>query len=383
LKKERFSMRRNLHALTAALAAVLVLGAFASSAQALPTGFWGVVPQSSLSVEKFQRLSRGGVESVRIPIVWPAVQPTRNGEFQWGSIDVQVEAAAKAGVRVLPFVGGAPEWAVPERVVSGTGGAVSASAHLPVSGAARSGWVAFLTAVVARYGPNGSFWAEHPGVPKLPMRNWQIWNEPNFKYFIAKPNPAEYGQLVKISWSALKLADPGSHVVLAGLFAQPKGARNPRTGKHKSLNWFASDFLEAMYKKTPGVKAKFDGVGLHPYTIYASYLPTVVEEVRHVLQANHDGGKGLWVTELGWSSNKATSNNLFAKGVSGQARELRKAFTTLRNKQAKWHLQGVYWFSVDDATGACNFCDGSGLFNEAFQPKPSWTAYTQFAGGTP
>jgi hypothetical protein len=376
-------MRRNLHALTAALAAVLLLGAFAASAQALPSGFWGAVPQSSLSPEKFQRLSRGGVESVRIPVVWPAVQPVRGGEFQWGSIDVQVEAAALARVRVLPFLSGAPAWAVPERVISGTGGQVKASAHLPVSGAARGGWIRFLREAVARYGPAGSFWAEHPLVPRLPIRNWQIWNEPNFKYFIAKPNPAEYGRLVKISATALKGADPRSKVILAGLFSQPKGARNPRTGKHKSLNWYASDFLEAMYRKTPGVKARFDGVGLHPYTIYASYLPKVVEEVRKVLKANHDAGKGLWVTELGWSSGKATGNNLFAKGVSGQARELRKAFTLLRNKQAKWHLRSVDWFSVDDAQGACNFCSGSGLFTEAFEPKPSWTVYTRFAGGTP
>ncbi len=35
-----------------------------------------------------------------------------------------------------------------------------------------------------------------------PIRTWQIWNEPNFKYFVAKPNPGEYGKLVKISNAA-------------------------------------------------------------------------------------------------------------------------------------------------------------------------------------
>ena len=29
-------------------------------------------------------------------------------------------------------------------------------------------------------------------------------------YFVASPNPAEYGQLVKLSYSALKAADPGA-----------------------------------------------------------------------------------------------------------------------------------------------------------------------------
>ena len=182
-----------------ALAAVgLSLAIFASAAQALPAGFWGVVPQSNLSADQYQRLGAGGAESIRIPVGWGSVQPTKNGAFDWRSFDSQVEEAAKAGIKVLPFLSGAPEWAVPAKTVPGAGG-LKAPARLPVSGAGRTGWAAFLTAAVARYGPTGSFWSEHPGVPKRPIRTWQIWNEPNFKYFIAKPNPVEYGKLVKIS----------------------------------------------------------------------------------------------------------------------------------------------------------------------------------------
>ena len=54
----------------------------------------------------------------------------------------------------------------------------------------------FVSGAVERYGPGGSFWAEHPSLPQRPIRTWQIWNEENFKYFVAKPNPAEYGKLV-------------------------------------------------------------------------------------------------------------------------------------------------------------------------------------------
>jgi hypothetical protein len=376
-------MSRILRAWTLALALTTFFAVFASAAQALPAGFWGVVPQSGLSAEQFQRLGRGGVESIRIPIGWPSVQPSKGSAFDWGGFDNQIEEAAKAGVRVLPFLTAAPEWAVPGKVVSGTGGKLKAPARLPVSGAARTAWISFLTAAVARYGPTGSFWSEHPSVPKRPIREWQIWNEPNFKYFIAKPNPAEYGQLVKISFTALRTADPGAKVVLAGLFSRPKGARNRRTGKHKSLNWYASDFVNAMYRGTPGVKAKFNAAALHPYTIFARELPEVVEELRKVLRVNHDPGKQLLITELGWSSGSKKSNNLFAKGPAGQAKELRTAFGLLRSHQAKWGLKGVYWFSVDDLPGACNFCDGSGLFGSGFQPKPAWYSYVKFAGGTP
>lgn len=374
-------MKTILRACTAAFAVMAVFGAFASAAQALPAGFWGVVPQSNLSAEQFQRLSRGGVESIRIPVGWPSVQPAKGGEFDWSGFDNQVEAAANAGIKVVPFLSGAPEWAVPEQRVPGAGG-LMAPAHLPVSGAGRTGWSAFLTAAVARYGPTGSFWSAHPGVPDIPIREWQIWNEPNFKYFVAKPNPTEYGKLVKISSTALKAADPGAKVILAGLFARPKGSRTP-AGKHKSLNWYASDFVSQMYKTTPGLKTAFSGAALHPYTIFAKELPGVIEEFRKVLAVNKDGGKGLYITELGWSSGKASTGNRFAKGPAGQARELRTAFTKLRNKQVAWRLKGVYWFSVDDAPGACNFCDHSGLFEAGFRPKPAWSAYVGFAGGTP
>ena len=382
MSKPSLSLRMRVRALIATAALVVTGGAFAASAQALPLNFWGVVPQSSLNLEQMQRLHTGGVASIRLPVVWPAVQPTRNGSFNWSGIDAQVENAAKAGIEVLPFLAGAPAWAVPNANVPGSGGSVKAPVRLPVSGAARSGWAAFVAAAVARYGPNGSFWAEHPAVPVHPLRTWQIWNEPNFKYFVTKPNPAEYGKLVASSYAAIKAADPGAKVILAGMFARPKGSRTA-SGKHKSLNWYASDFLEQMYKLTPQVRTKFSGTALHPYTYFYNELPAVIEEMRHVMTKNHDAAKGLWITELGWSSGHPTRSNLFAKGPAGQAEQLKGAFSLLQRKQAAWRLQRVYWFSVDDLAGACNFCDGSGLFGEGFKPKKSWYSFVKFTGGTP
>ncbi len=381
MPKASGKLTRMVRAWTALGALAAVFTIFASAAQALPAGFWGVVPQSNLSAEQYQRLGNGGAESIRIPVGWGSVQTVKGGAFDWRSFDSQVEEAAKAGIKVLPFLSGAPEWAVPTKKVSGAGGLLT-PAYLPVSGAARTGWAAFMTAAVARYGPSGSFWSEHPGIPQRPIRSWQIWNEPNFKYFIAKPNPAEYGKLVKISYTALKAADPGAQVVLAGLFARPKGARNA-AGKHKSLNWYASDFLEQMYKTTPGLKTRYSGAALHPYTINARELPEVTEEFRNVLAENKDGGKPLWITELGWSAGPKSSGNLFAKGPAGQARELKTSLTTFRNKQVKWKVKSVFWFSVDDAPGACNFCSHSGLFAPGFVPRKSWFEFVKLTDGTP
>ena len=377
---------RKTRALTAALVVVAALGAFAGSATALPAKFFGVVPQSTLSQEQFTTLKQGGVKAMRVPLVWSSVQPKRGAAFGWSEFDTEVERAAQSGIELLPFVIGAPSWAVPTANVPGAPGA-KAPAHLPATGSAASAWSSFLKAAVARYKTGGAFWSEHPMVPAGGINTWQIWNEPNFKYFVAKPNPTEYGQLVKISSAAVKSANPSAKVVLAGLFSKPAGGRRlagKRVANPTSPNWFASYFLEQMYKTNPGIKSRFQGVALHPYVAHYNQLTAEIEELRGVMTRAGDGAKGLWITELGWSSEPPQGpSNVFAVGAAGQARELKGAFTLLKADQAKFRLQHVYWFSVDDAPETCNFCNGSGLFKKGFVPKKSWTEFTKFTGGTP
>jgi len=381
MSKATMRIGRSARAWTAAMAVSLVgLATFAAAAQAVPATFWGVVPQATPNDEQFQRLKRGGVDSARIPIEWGGVQPLKGGPLNWSGPDAVIARAAGAGVEVLPFLTGAPGWAVPIVFVPGTGKTAKAPAHLPAAGAAAGAWSNFVKAAVARYGPGGSFWAENPALPPRPIRTWQIWNEENFKYFVANPNPAEYGKLVKLSYAALKSVDPGAKAVLGGLFALPKGCLSK--AKPKRI-YCATDFLDQMYEKTPGIKTKFNAVALHPYSYYYPELTPRVEEFRDVLAENKDAGKGLWITELGWSSQPPTPTNLFAKGLGGQAAQLKGAFSLLTKGQVKWKLKRIYWFSVDDQAGTCNFCDGSGLFAQGFVPKRSWPAYVKFAGGTP
>jgi hypothetical protein len=357
------------------LLALTALACTATVAQALPAKFWGAVPQSPLSVEQYQRVHRGGVDTIRLPINWAAAQPSEGAAFDWSATDSQISEAARTGIDVLPFLAGVPAWA--ERLIPVSGG-VQVPAHLPVKGSAKAGWVTFVRAAIARYGPKGSFWSENPGVPFRPLRNWQVWNEPNFKFFVYKPNPAEYAQMVKITSSAIKGTDPGAKVILAGLFAWPKGGRT-KTGNH---NWFASEFLEGLYK-VPGIASRFDGIALHPYSTKYQLLTPQIEEVRDVMKKRHDAGTGIWITELGWSSEPKTPGNSFAKGPAGQAQQLRGAFSLLKKNQRKWRIQRVYWFSIDDYGAACNFCNGSGLFGAGFTPKKSWFEYVKLAGGKP
>lgn len=366
----------------AALASSAVLAAVgAAPAGAVPSNFWGVSPQAIPNLEQFQRLKAGGVDSVRIPIGWSAVQPTKDGAPDWSSVDPLVSGATRAGIQALPFVYGAPSWAVASVVVPGSHGTATAPKTLPVkSGAQRSAWTNFLQLVVARYGPGGSFWAANPDLVEQPLRTWQIWNEQNFKYFVVRPNPADYGKLLNISYGAIKSVDPAAKLILGGMFAEPREAQFKAKPPQA---YFATEFLDQLYLTTPGIKSKFSGVALHPYTGDYRKLTPEIEAFRTVLKENGDAGKGLWITEIGWSSELQSSTDSFAKGPAGQARELKGAFSLFERKQAKWKLKQVYWFSVDDHAGSCNFCGGSGLFGEGFVPKKAWFEYVKFAGGQP
>lgn len=373
--RSSFRVRASLAVL--ALLALSALGA-APAAQALPGKFWGVVPQTEPNLGEFSRLKRGGVDSIRVPLDWGNMQPDPGASPDWTGVDRLVTSAATVGIEVFPFLYGAPPWAVPtDRSIPS-----DPPRFLPVrNGRQRSAWKRFLVQAVRRYGPTGSFWAQNPSVPKRPIRNWQIGNEVNFKYFVGRPNPVEYGKLVKLSYAALRAVDRGARLILSGLFAHPAEARIKRGPRQA---YTAPEFLELMYRRTPGIKSKFHGVALHPYTGTYRRLPLYIEEIRDLLAAHGDTGKGLYLTELGWSSQSPRRrSDGFAKGRGGQARELKGAFKLLRKNQRRWRLQRVHWFSVNDLEGACNFCDGSGLFEEGFVPKPSWFAYARLAGGRP
>jgi hypothetical protein len=349
--------------LLAAVALLCLAGLWTGSAvarAAVPPTFWGVNPVSVPTEQQIQRISAGGVGSIRVPLNWSTVQPVAGAEPDWASFDELVKAPAKYHLQVLPVVWGSPAW-VTRR-----------PADLPT--AKISAWNQFLRKAVLRYGPNGSFWAEHGPVsaeplPYDPIRLWQIWNEPNFFYFSNPVDPRTYAKLVVSSHAAISAIDPGAKLILGGMFATP--AYSPP----RALS--AETFLDRLYGQK-GVKASFDGVALHPYAHDASSLGPDIEAVRATMKAHGDARTGLWITEIGWGS---APTGPFQKGAKGQARELGRAFSLLVAKRQRWRLEGVDWWSLTDdpSPTACNFCSHTGLFTAGFQPKPAWARFTALA----
>jgi hypothetical protein len=351
-------------AILAVAFAALPFAVPAALAAPVPASFWGVNPVAVPTDAQVRRIAAGGVGSIRVPLDWSRVQPRAGTKPQWDAFDQLVEGPAREHIQTLPAIWGSPRWVARSRRT------------LPVGGAQLTAWRQFLHAAVARYGPGGAYWAEHaPGsadpVPYNPIHIWQIWNEPNFFYFADPVSPAAYAKLVKVSRGALSSVDPRADLLLAGMFATP-AQRPPRA-------YSAVSFLAALYRHE-GIERSFDGVALHPYTRNADEVPAQIEAVRATMKANGDASTGLWITELSWGS---AARGPFQKGLKGQAQELARAFSMLRDGRSRWRLEGIHWYSLTDdpSSSACNFCASAGLFTTGFQPKPAWARFMAFANG--
>jgi hypothetical protein len=353
------------------------------------SGFFGIVPQTALTEKDVEYMKAGGIEAIRWPLIWPAIQPTKKGPYNWAAFDPIVEEAARQGVSVLPFIIATPRWVAKKETT------------LPIQNATqRKEYVAFLKAVVERYGPGGQFWVEHspatirreqqkqkegpiyelPGAQlkpiarPMPIKTWQIWNEANFFYFAYPVSPIDYAKLLKLSTPVIKRTEPGAKVILTGLFGRPTA------GAKRGMP--AAQFLETIYK-VPGIKSYFDGVAVHPYAIDSEELEEIVNEVHEVTVNAHDRVP-LYITEMGWGSQNDFHIDAFEHGVQGQVEELKAAYKFLIENRARLDLKQVYWFSWKDLPESCAFCDSVGFFKSnatKFIAKPSWRAFVEITGG--
>jgi GH35 family endo-1,4-beta-xylanase len=342
----------------AAFAAVALLASIvvpAASASKAPSRFFGIVPQGSLGAADYKRMC-GVVDTIRIPVYWPRVEPQR-GEYDFATTDEVVGQAAAVGIRVLPFVWGSPPW-------------VSANpTHPPLRRAVdREAWGLLLRKLVRRYGPGGSFWQRRAA--EQPIRRWQIWNEPNFRLFWApRASPAGYARLLRIAARVIRDEDRGARIVLAGVAPI----------EHSPPPWI---YLRQLFR-VPGVKRDFDVVGLHPYAGSLESLAYQIEQARLAMATAGARRTPLEVTEFGVASTGESGSSM-VKNTAGQAGFLRDAYELLLENRRRWRIAGADWFTWRDGMEPdphCDFCEGAGLIDSDGIPKPAWSVYRHLARG--
>ena len=320
--------------------ALLLAPAVASSAEAAtPPGFFWVMvngPLDDPAVDldaQAATMKADGVQSWRVEMAWDAIEPQR-GQFAWAATDRKVLAAARQGIDVLGLALRAPSWA------NGRG-----NVFMPPRRPAD--FAAYLKALVARYGPAGALWSEHPEVPRRPVRAWEIWNEPNLKdYFARQPFAKPYAALLRAAYPAVKGADPGATVLMASM---------------ANFSW--RDLAKLL--DVSGPRLRFDAAGAHPFSGRPSNALKIVQLNRDVLNKRGYKKVPLWLTELTWSSAKGKKTPLtqnWETTEAGQASRLRDIYRLLLARRSKLRLARVFWYTwatLDN--GSNNSFDYSGL----------------------
>lgn len=367
-------MRHRL-ALAALLGALSLTLAPLPASAGVPRDFYGVTPINDLSSADIDRMGQARVGVLRLNVLWRTAEPNP-GEFDFASLDAVVGQAAANGIRVLPFPYGTPDWVDKDC----TGLSESQCERVPplATEAARAAWQQFLRTLVGRYAPGGVFWQQNPGIPALPIREWQIWNEPSSPtYWQPEPSSSAYAELVKLSSTAIKSVDSGARIVLAGLFGTPQGDL-----ASKNVMW---KYLGRLYR-APGIKSAFDAIALHPYSPSLEGIEFQISKALKKIERNNDTKTELLITEIGWGSDPPRGDKPLIKGPEGQRKLLEKSFRLLRSNRREWNLGGVVWYAWQDpgfAIETCSFCSSSGLFEEDGSAKPSWRSFVNFTGGTP
>lgn len=280
-------------------------------------------------------IKEAGIRWVRQQIRWDIIEP-KKGEFHWEGFDKAIENEYKYGLNAF----GQFHWKSWSDPTSGEEEAIR-------------NWSHFVSLAVGRY--------------KDKIKYWEVWNEEDFEGFWRSPNAANYVKLLKATYIAAKKIDPDCRIILGGLMGWG--------GAHTYF-----PFIDEVYKN--GGKDYFDIVSFHPYTMPHSpakdnLLKRKIEDVLERMKNNQDADKPIWITELGWPSNKLL-DPASERGVTPdeQAGYLSEALEICLSYP---QIKKVFWYCLGDVgTSPVDSEHHYGLIKNDLEPKPAYKAYKDF-----
>jgi hypothetical protein len=247
--------------------------------------------------------------------------------------DALVGLTAAAGLRLHPMLG------IP--VSNG-----------PAADAAQM--AAYVSSFADAYGPGGTFWALHPQLPYLPVRSFEIGNEPNISpgepadsVHLHYSDPASYALVYESARSALHAVDPSGQAVVGGVL--DSGATPLST---------AEQYLQAI--------GPMDAVGFHPYLYDLAAMERDTQALRTWLDAHGHQSVPLDIDEFG-------SGNGFSTDISSWGPQVAQ-FTAWAVCDPALHVEDVqpfWWGAVPGADTDFWYS----LFSSELTPTPLGSAY--------
>ena len=341
------------------LVCVLMLAWAPASHAATPPDFVGITSDDTFAGEGHYRSAAMaqqrsvGVGLLRQVFDWASVEASP-GRYDFGIYDGYVRDTAAHGIALLavlhnppPFYRRSSErgWCPPPKL---------------------SSMADYARAAVRRYGPNGSLWRENPGAPSVPIRSWQIWNEPNLGiYWCNRPNAREYASMLRVVGKAIKREDPGAEIVTAGMPDSKLKSAMP-----------LDRFLKRLYRARG--KRYFDTLAINGYATNNAQLSELLHRVRRRMNRAGDRRARLWITEIGWGDGGPPHR--FNVGAAGQAQRIERSFKLLARLTRKLRLRGVVYYSWRDLRPyppKYNDMWGlhTGLLDVNGNPKPAYYAF--------
>ena len=225
--------------------------------------------------QRMADIAASGAKWIRFDFDWALIQPDNAKSYTWDEYDKLVAAAQKHNLFILGILDFTPAWAR-------ANACKDSDKCYPAN---NQDFANFAKTVANRYKNRG-------------LHYWEIWNEPNSPQFWQPvADPVSYTHLLQATAKSLRAEDKSVYIITAGL--------SPQDTNGKSYS--PIDFLTAMYKA--GAKGSFDAVADHPYTFPLSPKSGVFHawnqmadpsnSLRHVMLANGDQNKKIWITEYG------------------------------------------------------------------------------------
>ena len=231
-------------------------------------------------------LRAAGVGLIRQEFNWAEFEPLdpeehpELGRDAWVKYDRIVDAAQNVGIEILARLDRAPSWATP-------GFDPRENPWMQAPPADNAEFARFAGQLAGRY--------------RGKVRYYQIWNEPNLfgEWGGRPPNPADYLAMLRAVGKAIREADPGARIVLAGL------APTIETGPENLSDLL---FLRQLYLL--GAKGDFDVAASMSYGLWTGPRDVRIDDQRvnfpravlwrEVMEAFGDAQTPVWATEYGW-----------------------------------------------------------------------------------
>ena len=276
---------------------------------------------------------------------WRDIEGAGKNQFDWERPDRIVDQVEQYGLNLIVRVDNQPGWA------GGGFPGIGPPDNL-------QDYADFLYTLASRY--------------KGRIRAYQIWNEPNLarEWGERPPSPAEYTEMLKAAYGAIKRADPDAMVISAGMAP---------TSRWDDVAMPDVEFVKGMYDA--GAAPYFDVLGVHgagfkvpPETdpavvakdpvLYNNdpspeerrriYCFRRVEDLRQVMVDHGDAAKQVALLEFGWTSDERPDSPYHWHAVTEQ-------------EKADYFVRAYQYAKK-------NWSPWIGVMSLIYMPYPEWTS---------